>query len=84
MKSFYRAGSAALCLGGAVAAVALSAAPEDASAQGRGRRQAQPAKAAQGAGSLDRARGAKEAPAAVQAAGVRCQITDAAELGGAG
>ncbi|MBW3618110.1 MAG: hypothetical protein KY446_10260 [Proteobacteria bacterium] len=84
MKSFYRAGSAALCLGGAVAAVALSVAPEDASAQGRGRRQAQPAKAAQGAGSLDRARGAKEAPAAVQAAGVRCQITDAAYLGVAG
>ena len=69
-----------------MAALVISAVPEDVAAQGRGRRQAQPAKegAAPSAGQLDRARGAKEAPAAVQAASLRCSVTEAAFLGVSG
>jgi hypothetical protein len=90
MKSLFRAGSAALCLGGAVAVVSLGALPEDVSAQGRTRPVSPEAKqragqaGATGGAQLDRARGAKEAPAALQAAGLRCSITDAAYLGANG
>ena len=75
----------AIALAGAFAV--SSAAPEDASAQGRSsaasRRAAEakkPAQAAQGP-QLDRERGGREAPAAVQAAGLACTITDAAFIG---
>ena len=63
-----------------------NAMPEDASAQGRARRAAErdakKPEAAQAATlGLDRERGGREAPAAVQAAGVACTITDAAFIG---
>ncbi len=82
MKRMFRAGSAVLSLGGALAALAISAAPDDASAQRTSRSagaRAAPAKAA--APGLDRARGMKEGPAAVQAARLTCTVTDAAFLG---
>lgn len=83
MKSVFGAGGAALCLGGALAAAVFGGAFHDASAQvSRSvQRKETPAKAAPAAGGLDRARGAKEAPAAVQAAGLRCTVSDAAFIG---
>lgn len=83
MKRVFRAGSAAFSLAGALAALAISATPDDAFAQRTSRSagaRATPAKAAP-SGGLDRERGMKEAPAAVQAARLTCTVTDAAFVG---
>lgn len=84
MKKLFGAGSAVLCTVGALASFAVTATPDEASAQRTSRNPgARPAKVAApaAAGSLDLARGAREAPGAVQAAGVRCTVTAGAYLG---
>lgn len=83
MKKLFGSKSALVCAAGALAAMVAAVTPEDVSAQrvtGSGRtpktqapKQAGPV--------LDRERGAREAPAAVQAAGLTCTITEAAFLG---
>lgn len=77
MKSVFGAGSVALCLG-AAAVAGLAALPGDAAAQRPARGAAQ--QAAKPAG-LDLKRGAAEAPAAVQAAGLRCTVAEAGFIG---
>jgi hypothetical protein len=85
MTKLLSAVSALLGLGGAFAAVAVTLAPDPAWSQSRTSRnpgKRPPAAApAQVAGGLDLVRGEKEAPAAVQAAGLRCSVTAAAFLG---
>ena len=85
MKRMFGAGSAFLCLTGALAALTVGAAPDDAYGQGRTPRgsQQRAAKPA-AAGALDLVRGAAEAPAAVRAAGVGCTVTAGAYLGASG
>jgi hypothetical protein len=86
MKRTFKAASAYLCLGGLAAAFAVTALPDTASAQTRAAeasRRNQKAAPAQAAGP-NLTRGAAEAPAALQATGVRCTTTAAAFLGQAG
>jgi hypothetical protein len=91
MTKLFSAATALLGMGGAFAALAVTLAPDPAWSQGRSSRSAgyrQPATAsppgAQAASGLDLVRGAAEAPAAVQAAGLRCSVTSAAFIGVAG
>lgn len=63
-----------------LALAAFATAAADASAQGRASRQRQ-RPAAEAGPQLDRERGAREAPAAVQAAGLTCTVADAAFVG---
>ena len=70
----------ALALAAAVLALA-GAVPEDASAQRSSRNGQQQRPKADAGPQLARARGATEAPAAVQAAGLRCTVSDAAFVG---
>ena len=80
MRRMFGAGSA-LCLTGALSALVVGMAPADAVGQGRARR-AEPAPKTQAAApGFDLARGAREAPAAVQAAGIRCSVTGGAFIG---
>ncbi|HEX8569899.1 MAG TPA: hypothetical protein VF699_08265 [Caulobacteraceae bacterium] len=70
---FGRSGLAAGLLA-ALVGLSAGALPQDAAAQGRDKRAAAAPK-------IDRAKGAAEAPAILQASGVTCSITDAAFIG---
>lgn len=87
MRKLFWSKAALVCAAGALATAASLVAPDDASAQRTSRSagaqaERKPEQRGRQAGpQLDRARGAREAPAIVQAAGLTCSITEAAFLG---